>query len=383
MSTQTFPFNDGKSAMYTVTSAGTLTIVATGAQGGQGMAQSAGGNGGQITGTITITNPPQTFLIVVGGQGGDGQLSGVIPTGGAGGNGQITGGDGGSSSEEGLAGGGGGAASTITLNSSLIMVAAGGGGGGSDGSLTPGGMGGGMQGGAGTASTAPPGLGGMGGGGGTNGSGGLGGAGGTGTTGGPGSPGTSSSGGAGGAGGLLGISPGGGGGGGGGGSQSGGGGGGGFQGGSGGGGASFADPTFFSSISTTAGMQAGNGMVTVTFVATPVIPTLLTFVCPKKVTVCESFHDIATLTEGNNPTGTLTFQLFRGQKIVSSKTVSVLAGKQVYRSPSFKVEQPGEYHFVASYSGDNNNQSVTTDPNDPNERICVRPQPKHCYPICC
>lgn len=111
--------------MYTVTSPGTLTIVATGAQGGQGMAQSAGGNGGQITGTITITNPPQTFLIVVGGQGGDGQLSGVTQTGGAGGKGQITGGDGGSSSEEGLAGGGGGAASTITLNSSLIMVAQG------------------------------------------------------------------------------------------------------------------------------------------------------------------------------------------------------------------------------------------------------------------
>ena len=121
----------------------------------------------------------------------------------------------------------------------------------------------------------------------------------------------------------MGISPGGGGGGAGG-SQSGGGGGGGFQGGSGGGGASFADPTFFSSISTTAGIQAGNGIVTVTFVAT--------FVCPKKVTVCKSFHDIATLTEGNNPTGTLTFQLFRGQKIVSSKTVTVLAGKQVYRS---------------------------------------------------
>ena len=97
--------------------------------------------------------------------------------------------------------------------------------------------------------------------------------------------------------------------------------------------------------------------------------------------VCQSFRDVATLTGGNNPTGTLTFQLFLREKLVSTKTVSVTQGKQVYRSPPFEVKHPGGYHFVASYSGDTNNQPVISDPNDPNERICVEPKPKPICPI--
>lgn len=128
MPTQTFTFNGGFVQTYTVTTPGTLTIVASGAQGGNGNGTSMGGLGGQITGTYTITSTsslPQTFNIVVGGQGGNG--SGAI--GGAGGVGAIPGGMGGSSPQGGNSGGGGGAASTIQFGSFYIMIAGGGGGG--------------------------------------------------------------------------------------------------------------------------------------------------------------------------------------------------------------------------------------------------------------
>ena len=280
MPTQTFTFNGGFVQTYTVTTPGTLTIVASGAQGGNGNGTSMGGLGGQITGTYTITSTsslPQTFNIVVGGQGGNG--SGAI--GGAGGVGAIPGGMGGSSPQGGNSGGGGGAASTIQFGSFYIMIAGGGGGGGSDGASTPGGTGEEcreemellrhhLQ--VGRAEEAgkirsvekagQPGL--------------------ESTGSSPGEDGTSSSGGAGGFGGFLNATPAGGGGGGGGGQQSGGGGGGGFLGGAGGGGASAADPTLFSSVSTTAGVQSGDGQVTVTFVQILPAPTLLTFVCPRK-----------------------------------------------------------------------------------------------------
>src|SRR3989442_4331396 len=84
--------------------------------------------------------------------------------------------------------------------------------------------------------------------------------------------------------------------------------------------------------------------------------------------------DVAHLTLGTNPTGTISFTLYSDagctvSVFTSSATVS---GNGDYASGSFTATQAGTYHWRASYSGDgNNNAAGPTACADPAEAVVV------------
>lgn len=84
--------------------------------------------------------------------------------------------------------------------------------------------------------------------------------------------------------------------------------------------------------------------------------------------------DVATLSGGYNPTGTITFTLFNGTTFVDQEYVTV-TGNGTYTAPGYTLPSTGAvtgtYQWNATYSGDNNNRSVTDD-NNPNERTVVK-----------
>jgi hypothetical protein len=86
--------------------------------------------------------------------------------------------------------------------------------------------------------------------------------------------------------------------------------------------------------------------------------------------------DTATLSGGTSPTGTITFTLFgpnnntcSGAAIfTSTKTVS---GNGPYTSDPYTATAAGVYRWVATYSGDSNNNGVNGACNDANESVTV------------
>jgi hypothetical protein len=83
-------------------------------------------------------------------------------------------------------------------------------------------------------------------------------------------------------------------------------------------------------------------------------------------TVGTAVADTAFLAGGDNPTGTIEFQLYGPSATAScsgtavfDKTVTV-TGDGSYPSPSFTPAQTGTYWWTASYSGDANNTAVTS-----------------------
>jgi hypothetical protein len=247
--TQTFNYTGAEQDFVVPAGVTSITVTASGAQGGAGATKSVHSQGGTTTATISVT-AGETLSIFVGSQGGNGSY------GGASGNGGYNGGASGGTPGLGAGGGGGGASDVRQGGNDLphrVVVAGGGGGGGSQNSASIG-NGGGTTG---AAGSNDPFGGATGGGGGTQAAGGAGGiheGGGT-----DGSAGSAGSGGTGGSG----ADPGGGGGGG----YFGGGGGGSaqsFTGGGGGGGSSFAIGTA-TGVSMTQGDHAGDGQVVLTW----------------------------------------------------------------------------------------------------------------------
>jgi subtilisin-like proprotein convertase family protein len=107
-----------------------------------------------------------------------------------------------------------------------------------------------------------------------------------------------------------------------------------------------------------------------TSVVTQAAPTMSTNATPT-ATVGNPIADVATLADGFNPTGTITFNLYgpndaacAGTAVFTS-TVAVSAGGA--SSDSFTPTSPGIYRWVAAYSGDTNNEAVTSLCNDANE----------------
>ncbi|HVT60217.1 MAG TPA: IPTL-CTERM sorting domain-containing protein [Thermoanaerobaculia bacterium] len=91
---------------------------------------------------------------------------------------------------------------------------------------------------------------------------------------------------------------------------------------------------------------------------------------PSSAPVGGSIADQATLSGGDRPTGTITFNLFApgdtgcaSSIFTSTKSVS---GDGTYTSDSFAALTPGTYRWIASYSGDANNlaagPTVCSDP---------------------
>ncbi|MGH9265025.1 MAG: hypothetical protein ACRD1D_10080, partial [Acidimicrobiales bacterium] len=129
--------------------------------------------------------------------------------------------------------------------------------------------------------------------------------------------------------------------------------------------------------------DANNAPAGPTACADPLELTAGLRVTPELVTVASAgsvggqVFDTATLSNGFNPTGTITFQLFgpddedcSGPPIFTS--VKPVNGNGNVVSDPFILPAPGIYHFVATYSGDANNNPVgPTACQDPNETVGV------------
>jgi hypothetical protein len=116
----------------------------------------------------------------------------------------------------------------------------------------------------------------------------------------------------------------------------------------------------------------GNGCFGTTFPA-------LTTQASAGVSVGGAIHDTASLSGGSNPTGSITFRLYdnatcSGTPVYTSPGVAV-NGNGDYASPDFTSTAAGSYHWVASYSGDGNNQAVSNACGDASETVTVSPAP--------
>ncbi|HEX2054381.1 MAG TPA: Ig-like domain repeat protein [Actinomycetota bacterium] len=104
-------------------------------------------------------------------------------------------------------------------------------------------------------------------------------------------------------------------------------------------------------------------------------PTIVTQATPT-VPVGGQISDTATLSDGVNPTGTITFSLFGpGDDTCAGPAIftdtAMVNGNGVYTSDPFTANAPGTYRWVAVYSGDANNESATSPCNAPNEASVV------------
>jgi hypothetical protein len=109
---------------------------------------------------------------------------------------------------------------------------------------------------------------------------------------------------------------------------------------------------------------------------TPATPGLVTQVVDAEVAGGEEVADVATLSGGADPTGTVTFELFgpddaecRGAAVAPS--THPVTGAGTYPSTAVTPGGPGAYRFVARYSGDADNAPVSGSCNDPNEAVAV------------
>jgi hypothetical protein len=92
-------------------------------------------------------------------------------------------------------------------------------------------------------------------------------------------------------------------------------------------------------------------------------------------TTSPKLTDSAMLSQGNSPTGTITFTLYSpGNNVVDTETVTV-NGNGTYSTPTGYTLPTtggvtGTYQWDATYSGDANNFNVS-DNNNPNERVTI------------
>ena len=107
----------------------------------------------------------------------------------------------------------------------------------------------------------------------------------------------------------------------------------------------------------------------------PATPTIVTH-ASAPVPVGGTISDTATLSGGVNPTGTITFTLFGPSDATCATVPAFTSTTAVDRQRDLPLRQlrlhrRGTYRFIATYSGDANNASVTTLCNDPNESVVV------------
>lgn len=108
------------------------------------------------------------------------------------------------------------------------------------------------------------------------------------------------------------------------------------------------------------GFQLGNGEVLITYMVTPT----LTSTASAGVSIGGQVHDTATLAEAESPAGQITFYLYgpgdancSGAPVYSSEPVTV-TGNGSYESAAFTPSQVGTYRWVASYTGDVDNNEA-------------------------
>ncbi|GMU73434.1 MAG: hypothetical protein AMXMBFR42_28890 [Burkholderiales bacterium] len=106
-------------------------------------------------------------------------------------------------------------------------------------------------------------------------------------------------------------------------------------------------------------------------------PSLTTMASPA-VKLGNPIHDTATLSNGASPTGTITFNLYGPNDATCASTpifnsVVAVNGNGNYPSANFSPTAPGTYRWIATYSGDANNNPIAGACNDPNESVVVSP----------
>jgi hypothetical protein len=113
---------------------------------------------------------------------------------------------------------------------------------------------------------------------------------------------------------------------------------------------------------------------------TRVTPTITTQ-ASAATTIGGPVSDSATLAGASNPTGSITFKLHGpddaacgGAAVFTSAAVTV-NGNGNYNSGNFTPSAPGTYRWIASYSGDPNNNAVSGACNDANESVAITPGP--------
>ncbi len=101
-------------------------------------------------------------------------------------------------------------------------------------------------------------------------------------------------------------------------------------------------------------------------------PTIATTATPDAVAVGEPVHDVATVSGGASPTGTVTFVLYNDRACsvsVFSSTVALVSGSAT--SGDFVAATPGSYHWIATYNGDLANAAVSGACDSPGETVVV------------
>jgi hypothetical protein len=112
------------------------------------------------------------------------------------------------------------------------------------------------------------------------------------------------------------------------------------------------------------------------FVAGPASPPMaLSTSGSAPVTLGDAIRDTAVLSGGSSPTGTIVFSLYSAGDSDCSKALRrfrvPVSGSGSYVSPPVTPATPGSYQWVASYSGDANNRSLSGSCEDPTERSTV------------
>jgi hypothetical protein len=114
-------------------------------------------------------------------------------------------------------------------------------------------------------------------------------------------------------------------------------------------------------------------------VVNPASPTLVT-VASAAVEVGREISDSATLSGGANPTGTIEFRVYGPDDADCSASPADTSrvdvhGSDTYGSAAFIPTQPGIYRWVAEYSGDSDNNGVSTSCGEEGEVVLVGPPP--------
>jgi hypothetical protein len=92
-------------------------------------------------------------------------------------------------------------------------------------------------------------------------------------------------------------------------------------------------------------------------------------------TSASTVRDTAVLSGGSSPTGTIAFSLYAASDTTCSNVLRevsvVVTGDGSYVSPAVTPAGGGAYQWIARYSGDKNNESLSGSCNDPTERSVI------------
>ena len=106
-------------------------------------------------------------------------------------------------------------------------------------------------------------------------------------------------------------------------------------------------------------------------------PAIKTQVSKGEIIIGNPVTDTATLSNGNNPTGKITFKVYGPNDATCSGAAVFTADATVngngnYTSDAFTPDAVGTYRWIAGYGGDWRNEPVTGKCNDANEQVVVK-----------